>query len=590
MPKSVLILVAYVLMHCGFTTSVQAFQPGDVVAQLQFPGCCPMGATYDGEALWVSDRKVNKIFRISTRTGQVLAEIPTPGIRPTGMTWDGRYLWVADRDNQELFRLDPRTAIVDRTFRISVRAPRGLAWDGECIYMASAKNDVIYCLDPDDGTIMRKIRAPDNAVTGLTFDGKHLWAADRSWDELYMLDPKEGHVIGILKSPGPHPFGLAFDGQHIWNVDYQTRKIYAININQGDFKRNLGERNLQVEYVIHFQNQGPDPIREANFFVAVPKDRYHQEIVGVPTFSKHPIGMLEDRWKQRIAHFREKNIPAGKHLAYSMSLSAKLKHTRFWIVPEKVKPLGTISKKIRLAYLGNNTKYRIMDPVVREAVKKSVGSETNPYWIARKLYQFVLEKLDYKLSGGWDSVPLLLERGTGSCSEYAFVLIALCRAAGVPARWVGGIATRGDDAFVDNVFHRWAEIYLPGYGWIPVDPDRGDKTTPRNQALGFGNLENTLLVTTVSGGESEYLGWKYNGDVQWSFKGRNRAYVEHIGELAPVTPADDPASELPELIDSEVPVSQSPIMVGPKQPDQKPSSKTESNQKRPAAPAEKKQP
>jgi hypothetical protein len=42
-----------------------------------------------------------------------------------------------------------------------------------------------------------------------------------------------------------------------------------------------------------------------------------------------------------------------------------------------------------------------------------------------------------------------------------------------------------------------------------------------------------MLVTTVSGGESKDLGWKYNGNVEWTFKGRTRVNVEHIGELSP---------------------------------------------------------
>jgi transglutaminase-like putative cysteine protease len=101
------------------------------------------------------------------------------------------------------------------------------------------------------------------------------------------------------------------------------------------------------------------------------------------------------------------------------------------------------------------------------------------------------------------------------------------------------VVTRGDDACVDNVFHRWVEIYLPGYGWIPVDADRGDKKTPRGQALGFGNIDNTLLITTVNGGGSTYLDWKYNGNVRWTFKGRSHMYIEHIGELAPLEEGAD---------------------------------------------------
>jgi len=39
---------------------------------------------------------------------------------------------------------------------------------------------------------------------------------------------------------------------------------------------------------------------------------------------------------------------------------------------------------------------------------------------------------------------------------------------GDPAATQGSIVVRHDDASIDEAFHRWAEIYLPNYGWIPV--------------------------------------------------------------------------------------------------------------------------
>jgi transglutaminase-like putative cysteine protease len=52
------------------------------------------------------------------------------------------------------------------------------------------------------------------------------------------------------------------------------------------------------------------------------------------------------------------------------------------------------------------------------------------------------------------------------------VFVALARAAGVPAREVFGLRL-GKEAGVSDLtkgHHCWAEFYLPGYGWVPVDP------------------------------------------------------------------------------------------------------------------------
>jgi transglutaminase-like putative cysteine protease len=494
-----------------------------------------MGMTWDGQALWVADRKVNTLFKLGPLTGQVLATLPTPGYRPTGLAFDGKYLWVADRDQDSLFRLEPSTGLVDKVFRVPAKSPRGLAWDGEFLFLADGKDDLIYVIDPSDGATVRTIPAPHRAITGLTFDGKRLWAADRAMDEIYMVAPERGDVLGIIESPGPHPWGLAWDGARLWHADYQTRKIYAINVQADRPYQHLEDRTLRVEQVVNFHSQGPDELDTVDFFLAVPVSRYHQTILDKPHFSPPPRTLVADRWGQQIAHFRQQNVKPGTFLQPRIAVDAVLHKTRFWILPEQVKPLSSIPRDIRRAYLQDGSKYRLKDPIIIKAAREAVGDEKRPYWMARKIYHYVRDKLDYKLTApGWDSAPLLLERGTGSCSEYSFVFIALCRANRIPARYVGGVVTRGDDAFVDNVFHRWAEIYLPGIGWIPVDPDRGDKKTPRGIALGFGNLDNTMLVTTVAGGESEYLDWKYNGNVKWTFRGRTQVYVEHIGELAPL--------------------------------------------------------
>ncbi len=115
----------------------------------------------------------------------------------------------------------------------------------------------------------------------------------------------------------------------------------------------------------------------------------------------------------------------------------------------------------------------------------------------------------------------------------------MCRAAGLPARYVGSIVIRGDDASYDEVFHRWVEVYLPGYGWIPVDPSGGDSAWPSNRANAFGHLRNRFLITTSGGGGSEYLQWGYNANQTWTSQGRCKIVVEYFGEWTPLEPAEE---------------------------------------------------
>ncbi|HZM36058.1 MAG TPA: DUF3488 and transglutaminase-like domain-containing protein [Burkholderiales bacterium] len=70
----------------------------------------------------------------------------------------------------------------------------------------------------------------------------------------------------------------------------------------------------------------------------------------------------------------------------------------------------------------------------------------------------------------------LFHTKAGFCEHYASAFVFLMRAAGVPARIVTGYQG-GEVNFVDRIItvrqseaHAWAEVYLPGRGWVRVDP------------------------------------------------------------------------------------------------------------------------
>jgi hypothetical protein len=128
------------------------------------------------------------------------------------------------------------------------------------------------------------------------------------------------------------------------------------------------------------------------------------------------------------------------------------------------------------------------DPTIIQTAGQIVGAETNPYSIAYSLYEWVIDHMTYRLVDGLKGATFALKNGYGECGDYSALFVALCRVADIPARPViGRWATSSPGGW-----HVWAEFYLPGYGWIPVDPTMADST--RRPQDHFGRLDNRRLV------------------------------------------------------------------------------------------------
>jgi transglutaminase-like putative cysteine protease len=60
-----------------------------------------------------------------------------------------------------------------------------------------------------------------------------------------------------------------------------------------------------------------------------------------------------------------------------------------------------------------------------------------------------------------------LALGNGVCQDHAHLMLACCRARGVPARYVSGYIEPGDVPHAAS--HAWVDVWLEGTGWVSVD-------------------------------------------------------------------------------------------------------------------------
>jgi len=514
--------------------------PGDVLKTFDAPCKYPAGMVAADDSLYVLDWREAKIHQIAIADGALRQTWDAPTLKPHGLTFAGGLLYVSDNSTGRVYAFDPGSGVVEYTFKAPGSRPTGLAYADDALFILETKSRKIYKVIPSDGTILAYFKTPSRSCTCLAFDGRYLWTVDRTSDEFYMLDPETGMVLGILDSPAPHPTGVAIHDGALWSVDFQTRKLYQQKLYDMEQPYRLSDtREARVEYYWALHNYGPGEVRDLKVNIALPPPLRNQESLSKIRYYSSPTDFRQDCWGQDCALYEFPTVAAGAKQAVGYSFRARVSAIRYLIDPARCGELEDIPDDIREKYTVDGERYRIDTPYIRETVEQIVGDERNPYWIARKIFNHMIGSLKYEMIGGWDVPEVVLKRGTGSCSEYTFAFIALCRAAGLPARYQAGVVVRGDDASVDEAFHRWAEIYLPNYGWIPVDANKGDAKSAADQCRGFGDLANRFLITTRGGGGSEYLGWSYNSFSTYKTIGYCNVHEENYGFWAPVAEGEE---------------------------------------------------
>jgi transglutaminase-like putative cysteine protease len=133
---------------------------------------------------------------------------------------------------------------------------------------------------------------------------------------------------------------------------------------------------------------------------------------------------------------------------------------------------------------------------IRALAERLCGRERNPYLKARRIYEWLVAEGDIDLSG---TVGVLeaLEQGPFDSYTASLLFCSLARAAGVPAVPVSGVLL----CQAGTLRHCWAEFWIDGFGWVPLDIALGAGVTPPGfvpredgESWYFGNLDNQRIA------------------------------------------------------------------------------------------------
>lgn len=145
-------------------------------------------------------------------------------------------------------------------------------------------------------------------------------------------------------------------------------------------------------------------------------------------------------------------------------------------------------------------------PAIEQQASSIIGSESDLYVAVFKVADWTKNNIEYDLSTltaeAVQKSSWVLENRRGVCDELTNLFVSMLRSVGIPAKFVSGMVYSN----LDNKWgpHGWAEVYFPGYGWVPFDVTFGQ----------YGWLDPSHLKLkddADSGSPSAEYSWKSTG-------------------------------------------------------------------------------
>ncbi len=120
-----------------------------------------------------------------------------------------------------------------------------------------------------------------------------------------------------------------------------------------------------------------------------------------------------------------------------------------------------------------------------------------PLRAGRKIYDHLVDTMvyNYRAPGaGQGNAVWACDSKTGDCTDFHSVFIGVCRWRGIPADHVFGLPlpTERPEGDIKHS-HCWAQFWVAGVGWVPVDASRANKY-PKDREYYFGTLGSTWVT------------------------------------------------------------------------------------------------
>jgi transglutaminase-like putative cysteine protease len=232
---------------------------------------------------------------------------------------------------------------------------------------------------------------------------------------------------------------------------------------------------FQIKY--HTENNYETPVHEAYLeLIIIPCNNENQFCTSFTLKNNlsAPVQFITSLYGFRIARYHL----FGSFSDFNLTLLTTVERTDYQVnklksisLKEEQKLLHHIETKINFSDFLNHTNFTyIKKSLYPPEISKNTFEPVFKY--IQRINNYLRSYLSYEqgITNAATTASEVLELKRGVCQDYAHLLISILRTNGIPARYVSGYLNQGIGYTGASAMHAWVEVWIPGTGWIGIDP------------------------------------------------------------------------------------------------------------------------
>jgi len=254
------------------------------------------------------------------------------------------------------------------------------------------------------------------------------------------------------------------------------------------------KRSYTVTYSVDVKIH--DASRPNTLYLWIPKPIISPSQRNVTLVSRNVEPFAENH--RGVSLYKLENLGTGANQSINLSFRVDV-----YAVETSMRPSSIRQERLPLSALYTHSTLLLPSDhqQVRTTVNFIIGREQNVYLKAKAIYDWIINNIYISDEHLLDTnVITALDRKRADSYTAALLFTTMSRAAGIPCIPIAGVLV-DKNGWTDH--HYWAEVWIDGFGWIPVDPAMGSgaitfinsaQITDNPVSYYFGNVDSSRIA------------------------------------------------------------------------------------------------